>query len=796
MNKASGWRLGRHQFLMVCFGWLLCAHLLAADVASPVPGSHVLVVVTNLLQMHQLLNSERRVTCALHLNGVVCYARPEENAFVLGDDSGAELLYLDWLGNSIKPGQRLLVEGTNCWVVRRDLGVTIDRPPLIDNNGVHGMYEKSGTMHLDAGRHPIRLAWFNGTGVFGLKLECQGPGLPRQPVSDAWLFRAVVDPASGQSRYVHGLDFRCNEGGWWNALPDFDSGNRVKSGVTSNFDLAVRSRDEFVALDFSGYLQVPTDGTYSFYLASDDGSEFFIGKPSHDLKVLGFDSIPKPKPVAIGQLLRPEDDSQWSEIEGMVSFATESQGRMELELKTESGHIRIQIMDFTGFSPTLLLNSRIRVVGVCQSVVTLDGRKIPGTLLVPSWLQVQPMELAPMLWNRYPVQRISSLAEMRPDENGERIAHVQGKVCGAGPGQIRVRDESGSATISITQPQPKPEGLLDILGLVNGEGTNLLINSGCYRETGKPFNTKAGSLPVLTTASQVKELSREDASLGYPVLIRGVVIGLMSGSPSIVIQDATSGIFVRIPEMGRPDPPEIGELWQIEGVTTAGDFAPTLLAQKVTRLDRGRLPEPMRPTWDQLINGSADTQYAEIQGIVTDIQTNTLVLLCRGGKMWVNFPEMDETSLRLYVNKLVRIRGCLLAIWNVETHQVNAGEIQMSNPTISVDVPNSVDLFASTPLKHVADLLRFDLRASAFQPVKVSGQFVRREGKEYYLLDGATGLRFVPKIIPEIQPGECLEVVGLPELGGPSPILHEAQVRKTGMAALPPAIPLQPQELN
>ena len=46
---------------------------------------------------------------------------------------------------------------------------------------------------------------------------------------------------------------------------------------SSTFDLDVRKRDDGFALRFTGYLQVPADGVYTFYLVSDDGSRLWIG---------------------------------------------------------------------------------------------------------------------------------------------------------------------------------------------------------------------------------------------------------------------------------------------------------------------------------------------------------------------------------------------------------------------------------------------------------------------------------------------------------------------------------------
>ena len=51
------------------------------------------------------------------------------------------------------------------------------------------------------------------------------------------------------------------------------------------------------------------------------------------------------------------------------------------------------------------------------------------------------------------------------------------------------------------------------------------------------------------------------------------------------------------------------------------------------RLGTGNLPVPARPYWDQLINGSLDTEFVEIEGIVTSVRVDSVTLLTHGGKI-------------------------------------------------------------------------------------------------------------------------------------------------------------------
>ena len=61
----------------------------------------------------------------------------------------------------------------------------------------------------------------------------------------------------------------------------------------------------------------------------------------------------------------------------------------------------------------------------------------------------------------------------------------------------------------------------------------------------------------------------------------------------------------------------MAEFWEVEGHTGPGDFAPVVIAEKLTRIGDGQLPEPAHPSWNQLINGSMDVQWVEFQGLVT-----------------------------------------------------------------------------------------------------------------------------------------------------------------------------------
>src|SRR6266487_1888563 len=298
--------------------------------------------------------------------------------------------------------------------------------------------------------------------------------------------------------------------------------------------------------------------------------------------------------------------------------------------------------------------------------------------------------------------------------------------------------------------------------------------------------------PVLKTAEQIHRLTREEAARAHRAVIRGVVTCSLPESESVVIQDATRGIYVDRINSTLGEPPRVGELLEIEGVTDPGAFAPYIRAQQMTRLGVGTLPQPVRPTWDQLINGSLDTQYVEIQGVVTSVGPDGVTLLTHGGKINAILVGTNGVPWTRHENSLIRLRGCLFASWDANTHQVRVGEIRMFSPSVTVDEAAPDDVFAVAP-KRAPELLLFDSQASALKRVKVSGQVVHERDGEYYLMDGTNGLRVFLKESMRLPVGERVEVVGFPSLKGASPVLQEAVARKAGQSLLPAPKKLSPE---
>lgn len=81
-------------------------------------------------------------------------------------------------------------EGIYTFSIESDDGSRLSiRDFTVDNDGLHGMAVKRGTIALGPGLHPIRVHYFEKTGGDGLTISWEGPGFARQPIPDGALFR-------------------------------------------------------------------------------------------------------------------------------------------------------------------------------------------------------------------------------------------------------------------------------------------------------------------------------------------------------------------------------------------------------------------------------------------------------------------------------------------------------------------------------------------------------------------------------------------------------------------------------
>lgn len=658
---------------------LACALLLGGvshASAQPATGE---VPRLSLVELRQAVSGQKRATLSFRLEGRVCAASRSHGWLTLDDGTSADLLELPTLPAELKPGDQVVIQGTNCMLGRGPFSIQIGTTAVVDIDGNHSPMTHSGSVFLQEGMRAMRVEWFNGNSDAALSLDFETPGMSRRKVpAESYWHRKP-----GQAGFEPGLEYVGYEGVNLISVSDFTNLKPVASGVVPDLDLSVRSRPEMSGLVFSGFLRIPRTGLYTFRLTSDDGARLSVVDTPVTCTIVPQEGVPPSEPPPARPLIATTMD-QWAAFEGNVTYAAQTSNRLEMEVAGNLHSFHVTVVDGHGLDTAALLHRNIRLTGL--------------------------------------------------------------------------KRESGIMVIDERQIQ--------------------VVTEEDDREK------------ILTQVFEVRELQPDDPIKSHRAAIQGVVT--MVAPRSIVLQDATGGVFVHYLPNSAENPPQPSELWKIEGHTGKGDFSPVLHVDRATYLGNAALPKPVQPTQQQLASGSLDAERVEIEGIVLGVSDREMRLMTRSVKVSIlddslyplptfRMPPEERAAL---VGAVVRLHGVYRAIWDSATGSVQSSVLMLGNATISVDEPASVDPF-SAPLIRSSELLLFTSHPSALKRVRVSGQFLGSRPPELLLSDGASGFRAVTRQPADLIAGDQVEISGFPQLGGPSPVLLEAHAHKIGTAPLP-----------
>lgn len=170
-------------------------------------------------------------------------------------------------------------DGTYTFYTTSDDGsrLYVDGSLVVENGGLHAPSEESGTVSLSEGWHDLRVTHFEHTGQEVLELRWEGPdfGKERVPTTTTISTSSFREPAQ-VTGLQPGLEYEYFESDFGGQLPDFESLSPQRTGTSANVALPSHREEDF-AVRYTGYVKVPTDGYYTFYTESDDGSILRIG---------------------------------------------------------------------------------------------------------------------------------------------------------------------------------------------------------------------------------------------------------------------------------------------------------------------------------------------------------------------------------------------------------------------------------------------------------------------------------------------------------------------------------------
>ncbi len=302
-----------------------------------------------------------------------------------------------------------------------------------------------------------------------------------------------------------------------------------------------------------------------------------------------------------------------------------------------------------------------------------------------------------------------------------------------------------------------------------------------------PFLATGQERRELRTAAEVRHLTAQEAEKRLPVHLRGVVTFFDENLFSRFVQDDTAGIY-----LGTNTPAlKAGQLVEVEGTTSPGEYAPIVETERVKVIGEGEIPAAKVATFEQLASGREDSQFVEIVGIVRSVrlekasQYYSITLASGGGRLTVYVRQLPVTETGDLVDATVRVRGVCSTQFNRQ-RQLFAIRLMVPRSTdLVIEKLGMADPFA-VPTHSLGSLLRFTPQGTYGRRVKVAGTVVyARPGKMFYIEDEQYGLRVDTQQETPLRIGERVEVLGFTAQGEYTPVLEDAVYREVRGASAP-----------
>ena len=305
------------------------------------------------------------------------------------------------------------------------------------------------------------------------------------------------------------------------------------------------------------------------------------------------------------------------------------------------------------------------------------------------------------------------------------------------------------------------------------------------------------ALPLLTRAEQVRQLSADQAERGYPVRLRGVVTYFDAQSPDLFIQDSTAGIWVDLGDTRISL--QSGQLVEVEGVSSGGDFAPQISKPRIRVLGEGQLPAARRVSSERVASGAEDSQWVAVEGIVHSAKVDKaslwLGLVVGGGRLMVQIPDFHGRAPSRLVDAKVRVQGACGATFNQRGQLTGVLLHVPSLAQVEIEEESPADPFA-IPLRPIGNLMKFSPEGASGHRQRVQGVVTfQLSGHSLFIKDDTQGLYVRTEQETSVQPGDRVEVVGFPSTADYTPVLVDAIFRPLGKGPEPVPADVSAEEL-
>lgn len=291
----------------------------------------------------------------------------------------------------------------------------------------------------------------------------------------------------------------------------------------------------------------------------------------------------------------------------------------------------------------------------------------------------------------------------------------------------------------------------------------------------------------ITNARALLELSPATAAASLPCRFEGVVTCSARREELLFVQDATAGVFVYF----QGPFPKQGDRVEVRGTTGKGRFSPIVMADSVVTLGTSPLPTTLPIAIEELAFGRHDSQWIEVEGIVTrqSIHWGHILLQLTSGsaRLDVRILEFNPSQTNQWVDARIKIRGVAGTAYNDRGQLVAFHLLTQNTQSLQVLRPAPPDPYAA-PLRSSTSLMAYSPNGASEHRTRLQGVVSWAWPRHGFSLRDSSGeVRVLPIGDNVPLPGDLLEVVGFAAPTPNRPILQDAIYRTIGQTNPPAA---------
>ena len=245
----------------------------------------------------------------------------------------------------------------------------------------------------------------------------------------------------------------------------------------------------------------------------------------------------------------------------------------------------------------------------------------------------------------------------------------------------------------------------------------------------------------------------------------------------LFVQDATGGLFVRVPPPGPAL--ERGEVVDVYGTAVMTERGPTITNARVIGEGTGEVPAPQPMS---LLAGrvmAADARLVAAEGVVRSIRatpTGAEATIQTSDGLLVVVQPPGANADHAPVDAIVRVDGVLSHVFAPD-RSLQRRELVAVSPVHLVHAAPA-DPFGIAEIA-VADLRRQPPGNELVRRARVTGVVtLQRPGQSLYLRTSTQPIRIETAQATDVAPGDKVEVVGFPAIDGFTPFLADAMFRR------------------